>query len=175
MPSRHPAADLERAEQLVHAVLDAVGLRDGPAHTELKLTARGPAVIESHNRVGGDRINELAEIVTGVDMDTHALGGPFGLVEPLLEPPKATAGAAIRFLVPAPGRVAELVGVAAVADDPALVELEISVEPGDVVPELTWSEERVGHVMARGGTAQEAIENCERLAAAVTIRTEPMA
>lgn len=174
MPSRHPSADLERAERLVHTFLDAVGLRDGPAHTELKLTSHGPVVIESHNRVGGDRINELAELVYGIDMDTYALGGPFGLVEPLMESPKATGGAAIRFLTPAAGRVVEVSGADAVAADPALVELEVAVRTGDVVPELTWSEERVGHVIARGGSAEEAIGNCERLAAAVTIRTEPV-
>jgi hypothetical protein len=38
------------------ALLEAVGHRDGPAHTELKLTRNGPRIIESHNRQGGDRI-----------------------------------------------------------------------------------------------------------------------
>lgn len=172
MPSRHPSALLEPAEALVQAFLDAVGLREGPAHTEMKLTARGPVIIESHNRVGGDKINELAELVYGVDMDSYALGIPFGLVEPLPESPKATGGAAIRFLTPAPGRVAEVLGADAIADDPALVELEIAVAPDGTVPELTWSEDRVGHVIARGETPDDAIAHCERLLAAVRIRTE---
>jgi biotin carboxylase len=174
MPSRHPSAMLDQAEALVHAFLDAVGLREGPAHTELKLTARGPVIVESHNRVGGDKIGELAELVYGVDMDRYALGIPFGLVESLAEPPKATGGAAIRFLTPPPGRVVEVLGADAIAGDPALVELELSVAPGDTVPELTWSEDRVGHLIARGETADEAIAHCERLLAAVRIRTEPV-
>ncbi|WP_323747055.1 ATP-grasp domain-containing protein [Catenulispora pinisilvae] len=174
MPSRHPGPDVRRAEPLVFALLDAVGLRDGPAHTELKLTPRGPVVIESHNRIGGDRINELAELVYGIDMDSYALGAPFGLVPPLTEPPAPAGGAAIRFLTPAPGRVVEVSGAQAVSEDPALVELEIAVAAGALVPELTWSEDRVGHVIARGADAEQAIANCERLAAAVTIRTEPV-
>ncbi|WP_067171333.1 ATP-grasp domain-containing protein [Microtetraspora niveoalba] len=171
-PSRHPAALLREVERLVVTFLDAVGLRHGPGHTEVKLTGRGPRIVESHTRIGGDRINELTEIAYGVDMDRYALGARLGMVEPLARPPLPQAGAAIRFLTPPPGKVVEVTGADAVRADPALVELEISVEPGDEVPRLTWSEERVGHVLARGETVEEAVANCERLAAAVRIRTE---
>ena len=172
MPSRQPSLVLCQVGQLVTTFLDAVGLRHGPAHTEIKLTSRGPVVIESHNRVGGDRINEMTEIAVGVDMDRHALGARLGMIEPLQQPPRPLAGAAIRFLTPSPGRVTAVTGADAVAADPALVELEISVKPGDEVPPLTWSEDRVGHVMARGETAEDAIAHCERLLAAVRIHTE---
>lgn len=173
-PSRHPAALLRDVEELVLKFLDAIGLRHGPAHTEVKLTSRGPAIIESHNRVGGDRIHDLTEIAYGIDMDRYALGSRFGLVEPLQQTPQPVAGAAIRFFTPAPGRVTEVTGAEAIADDPALFDLVISVEPGDEVRPLTWSEDRVGHVVARGATAEEAIANCERLLAAVHIHTEPI-
>jgi biotin carboxylase len=173
-PSRHSSQWLPEVEQLVGTFLDAVGLRHGPAHTEVKLTSRGPKIIESHNRIGGDRINELTEVVTGVDMELHALGSRFGLVEPLQHSPKLAAGAAIRFLTPPAGKVVEVTGVDEVSADPALVELEISVKPGDEVPPLTWSEDRVGHVVARGATAEEAIANCDRLLAALHIHTEPV-
>ena len=63
-----------RSTRLVTDFLDAVGLRNGPGHTEVKLTSRGPRIVESHNRIGGDRINELAEIAYGVDMERYALG-----------------------------------------------------------------------------------------------------
>lgn len=172
MPSRHPSAVLDEVEALVIRFLDEVGLTEGPAHTEVKLTGRGPRIIESHNRVGGDRINELAEIAYGVDMDRYGIGIPFGLVEPLRQPPKPVAGAAIRFLTPAAGRVVAITGTEEVRKDPALVELEVEVALGDVVRELRWSEDRVGHVIARGETAEEAVANCERLVAAVRIETE---
>ncbi|MBT2420969.1 ATP-grasp domain-containing protein [Streptomyces sp. ISL-22] len=173
-PSRHPGPLLREVEELVMKFLDAVGLRHGPAHTEIKLTSRGPVIIESHNRVGGDRIHELTEIAYGVDLDRYALGSRFGLIEPLQRSPRPVAGAAIRFFTPPPGRVTEVTGAEAIADDPALFDLVISVEPGDEVRPLTWSEDRVGHVIARGATADEAIANAERLLAAVRIHTEPI-
>lgn len=174
VPSRHPSPLLCDVERLVLTFLDAVGLCHGPGHTEVKLTSRGPVIVESHNRVGGDRINELVETAYDVDMDRYALGSRFGLIEPLQQSPQLVAGAAIRFFTPSPGRVIEVTGAATIAEDPSLVELEISVKPGDEVRPLTWSEDRVGHVIARGATADEAIANCERLLAAVRIDTEPV-
>jgi biotin carboxylase len=161
--------------QLVTDFLDAVGLRNAPAHTEVKLTSRGPRIVESHNRIGGDRINDLAEIVYGVDMERHALGAGFDVVEPLVASPAPRGGAAIRFLTPEPGRVVEVTGVDAVRADPAFVDFQLSVGPGDVVPPLTWNEDKVAHVIACGADAAEAMANGKRLAEAIHVRTEPIA
>jgi biotin carboxylase len=174
-PSGCPPETLREVARLVTDFLDAVGLRNGPGHTEVKLTSRGPRIVESHNRIGGDRINELAEIAYGVDMERYALGAEFGLVEPLITSPEAQGGAAVRFITPEPGRVVEVTGVDDVRADPAYVDLQLEVEPGDDVPPLTWNEDKVGHVIARGATAAEAIANGRRLAAAIHVRTEPVA
>lgn len=174
-PSGCPAGTLHEVTRLLTEFLDAAGVRNGPGHTEVKLTSRGPRIVESHNRTGGDRINELAEIVYGVDMERYALGARFGVVEPLTAPPEPRGGAAVRFLTPEPGRVVEVTGVDAVRADPAFVDLRLKVEPGAEVPPLTWNEDKVGHVIARGATAAEAIAHARRLAAAIHVRTEPVA
>ncbi|MFF3322401.1 ATP-grasp domain-containing protein [Streptomyces sp. NPDC002889] len=174
-PSGCSTETLGEVTRLVADFLDAVGLRNGPGHTEVKLTSRGPRIVESHNRIGGDRINELAEIAYGVDMERYALGARFGVVEPLTTSPEPRGGAAVRFLAPEPGRVVEVSGVDAVLADPAFVDLQLGVEPGDEVPPLTWNEDKVGHVIARGATATEAIAHGRRLAAAIHVRTEPVA
>ena len=174
-PSGCSAETLREVRQLVTAFLDAVGLHNGPGHTEVKLTSRGPRIVESHNRIGGGRINELTEVAYGVDMERYALGAGFGVVEPLSTSPEPRGGAAVRFLTPEPGCVVEVTGVAAVRADPAFVDLQLAVEPGDEVPPLVWNEDKVGHVIARGATASEAIAHGKRLAAAIRVRTEPIA
>ena len=90
--------------------------------------------------------------------------------------PKPRGGAAVRFLTPEPGRVVEVTGLdaGAVRADPAFVDLQLEVGPGDEVPPLTWNEDKVGHVIARGATATEAIAHGRRLAAAIHVRTEPV-
>jgi biotin carboxylase len=174
-PSGCSAETLREVTRLVTDFLDAVGLRNDPAHTEVKLTSRGPRIVESHNRIGGDRINELTEVAYGVDMERYALGAGLGVVEPLATSPEPRGGAAIRFITPEPGRVVEVTGVDAVRADPACVDLQFKVGPGDEVPPLTWNEDKVAHVIARGATAAEAIAHGRRLAAAIHVRTEPVA
>jgi L-amino acid ligase C-terminal domain 2 len=66
-------------------------------------------------------------------------------------------------------------GLDAVRADPSYVDLRLNVGPGDVVPPLTWNEDKVGHVVAHGATAAEAIANAGRLAAAIHVRTEAVA
>jgi biotin carboxylase len=174
-PSDCSPETLDEVRRLVTDFLDAVGLRNGAAHTEVKLTSRGPRIVESHNRIGGDRINDLTEIAYGVDMERYALGAGFDVVEPLTAAPRPRGGAAIRFLTPEPGRIVEVTGLDAVRADPAYVDLQLKVGPGDDVPPLTWNEDKVGHILARGATRTEAVAYARRLAAAVDIRTEPLA
>lgn len=171
-PSCCPDETLREIKRLVPDFLDAMGLRNGPAHTEIRLTSRGPRIIESHNRIGGYAINEMVEVAYGIDMERYALGIPFGLVEPLTESPEPRSGAALQALTPEPGRVVEVTGVDAVRADPAFVGLHLKVRPGDVVPPLTWNEDIGGYIVARGADATEAIAHSRRLAEAIHVRTE---
>ncbi|RLK53900.1 ATP-grasp domain-containing protein [Actinokineospora cianjurensis] len=47
-----------------HQVL---GIEDGITHTEVRLTARGPVIIEVNGRLGGDLIPFLGQVATGVE------------------------------------------------------------------------------------------------------------
>ncbi len=87
-----------------------MGLRDGVSHTELRLTSRGPRVIESHDRVSGGRVMDLVEAVYGIDLERHAVGWPFRLVPELPWRPAARGAAATRFLTAEPGTVVAIEG-----------------------------------------------------------------
>ena len=173
-PSALPAETQREINELVTDFLDAVGLRNGPAHTEVKLTSHGPRIVESHNRIGGYAINEMIEVVYGIDMERYALASGFDLVEPLAASPEPRCGVALRALLPKPGRVVDVTGLEAVREDPAFVHVTVQVEPGHVVAPLTWNQDIGGFIVARGADAAEAIANCERLVDAVHIRTEPV-
>jgi len=173
-PSGQPGETLREATRLVTDLLDAVGLYNGPAHTEVKLTSRGPRIVESHNRIGGGGINDMTEAVYGVDMERYALGAGLGVLEPLTASPEPRGAAAHAAIMPEPGRVVEVTGVDAVRADPAFVDLNVRVKPGDVVRPLTWNEDISGWVIARGDTTADAVANGRRLAAAIHVRTEPI-
>lgn len=52
----------------VRSVLDALGFHNSASHTELIFTADGPRIVETHTRVGGDKIVDLVRLTTGIDL-----------------------------------------------------------------------------------------------------------
>lgn len=161
--------------EIIHTVtsfLNIVGLKDGPSHTELKLTSKGVKIIESHNRRGGDRINELVQIAYGIDMESMAFGWQFGMVDKLENSPSVRAGAAIGFFVPKPGIVTEILGYEEARNKQGVKSLMLKVKVGDLVPTIRSSHDRVGYVITEGRDASEAIEICENTLKSINIVTQ---
>ena len=170
VPAEVNDATWQQAAGLTTDLLDAVGLTEGPTHTEIKLTDRGPRIVESHNRTGGDFIPDLVKLVYGVDLPRLAVGVPLDAVtgDPVVQ--AANGGAAVRFILAEPGTVTRV--ELATTLDPA-VTVALTAEPGTVVPPLTWSVDRVcGHVIATGRTAAEAVARCNQAVAQVSVTTE---
>ncbi len=84
-------------EECVLRGLDAVGYDFGPAHTELRLTARGPVIVEINPRLAGGMIPELVRLATGIDLIDAYLRALIGEM-PTLSPSHHRL-ASIRFLV----------------------------------------------------------------------------
>lgn len=172
-----PLADdqLDRIRELTTRLLDAVGLEDGPSHTEIILTDEGPRIVESHTRRGGDHINGLVRMVYGVDMEeaTYRLVGHGEPLDGHLHP--ARGAAAIRFLTASPGVVTSVTGVDAARAVDGVEEVSVSVEAGSVVPELRWSDDRCGHVIVRADDADTAVRLARKVAGQIAITTEPAA
>lgn len=168
-PSGLPPSVLDEIDALVRAFLDAVGLIEGPAHTEVRITARGPRVIESHNRIGGDKISELLQRVYGLDLLSLSAGGPLGLLPPPPGSPVAQGGAAIRFLIPPEGTVRNIV-VPDTGGTTAEIHLKVAV--GDEVRPGLTTDDRAGYVIAGGVDAADAAAVCADLAARVLIETD---
>jgi biotin carboxylase len=148
---------------MVTDFLDAVGIADGPAHTELRVGPRGPTVIESQNRAGGDRIRDLVQAVYGVDLMTYAVGWPFGLVSELPERPEPAGGACIRFLHAEPGRVTSVDGFAELRTRPDVIAAESLVGIGDEVRPLRDNFDRLGLVAVTGPDTGAAVSLCDKL------------
>lgn len=60
LPSTRSAAEKEAIVAAADMAHEALGLRFGASHTEIKLTADGPRIIEVNGRVGGGQIEMLA-------------------------------------------------------------------------------------------------------------------
>jgi biotin carboxylase len=168
MPSTLPDATRSAVVALVREFLAVIGLIDGPSHTEVKLTTGGPRIIESHNRIGGDKIRELVRLAYGIDLVALTVGAPFGLLEPPRRDPEPVGGAAIRFLTPEPG-VVEAITLPAELPHDAKISLDVQV--GDEVVPVRRSQDRAGYVLAGGADAADAALRCAQLLAGVSIET----
>lgn len=100
---------LPALHQLTADVLDAVGLKDGPSHSEFVLTAAGPRLLETHNRLSGNGIPELVRRATGWDPARLFMTVPLGIETLPSTAPEPLRGAAIRFLAAAPGTVTAVI------------------------------------------------------------------
>ena len=146
----HPGAvaDGERIGAVAVSALGALGLGFGPAHTEIRLSARGPVVIEVNPRLAGGRIPTLVRLARGLDLVGATVDAVVGASSPPLAP--GPGYASIRFLVASgAGRVRRTGGVAAAAV-PGVVDVGIAARPGQRVGGTGSFLDRVGHVITAG-------------------------
>ncbi|MFE7271047.1 ATP-grasp domain-containing protein [Streptomyces sp. NPDC057623] len=155
----------------VFACLDAVDLKEGPGHTELVLTDRGPRVVETHARPGGDGIVELVRLATGVDVQQLTFDWLSGRPLDLKLPQDASGAAATWFLTPPPGTVTERGGVREALSEEGVTEAYLTASQGDVIAELRSSSDRAGAVIAVGDTPDEALHRARRAVGRLIVRT----
>jgi biotin carboxylase len=158
LPARLSEDVWEQVRACVSRFLDLMGFRDGVCHTEIKLSTRGPRIIEGHNRNGGDAIADLVRGAYGVDFFELAIGWPFGLVDELPDRPVAHAGASSRFIVGEPGRVESIEGVEAARAQDGVLAVVISAKPGDTVRPVRDNWDRLGLVAVTGVDTSAAIQ-----------------
>ncbi|MGW5049584.1 ATP-grasp domain-containing protein [Actinokineospora sp. NPDC004072] len=118
-------ADAELLDTVARAHRE-LGVENGMTHTEVRLTARGPVIIEVNGRLGGDLIPYLGKLATGIDPGEVLVDVATGN-RPDTAPTRA-AVAGIRFGYPETDCVVRSVRVPRSA--PGLVAAAPMVDPG---------------------------------------------
>lgn len=124
----------QQVEDLTSRALRALGVTCGLTHTEVKLTPRGPRIIEVNGRIGG-YINELYGRILGTDLvrlaADLACGQPYQL-------PAPAAGAVLfqYYNQPPQGAttLAAVTGTSTVRSHPAISSYSQFVTPGQALP-----------------------------------------
>lgn len=161
-PSCYSKEDVETLKSAAVAGVKALGVNNCACHAEAKLMNGKAYLMEIGARLGGDFIStELTHLSTGIDMVAAAINVALG-IEPDLSVKEEPKGACIRYFCPKPGRLIS-VSNTEVLDDPHVYKKEIYVHEGDIIPEVTSSLSRSGHVIVIEKTPQKAIELAERL------------
>lgn len=161
-PSCFSAADVETLKTAAVAGVKALGVNNCACHAEAKLMDGKAYLMEIGARLGGDFIStELTHLSTGVDMVAAAINVALG-VEPDLNPKKEPKGVCIRYFCPTPGKLVSISNTEILAD-PRVYLWEIYHKVGDVIPEVTSSLCRSGHVIVTEENAHKAILLADKL------------
>ncbi|MEV8100940.1 ATP-grasp domain-containing protein [Streptomyces sp. NPDC088135] len=157
------------------AAIAALGITTGIQHVELRLTDRGPRIIEVNARIGGDLIGRLVSLATGLDLARIAADLACGTA-PNLAPTRHQA-AAIRILYPdATGTLTHRSIDARFAHTADwLEEVRWLREPGDravLPPDGDLDTARIGHILVTAPTAEDAQERLRLATDHVTVTVD---
>jgi biotin carboxylase len=100
IPATLGPAQASAVLELAGQTLEALGFAIGCAHTEIKLTAEGPRVIEVNGRIGGG-VPDMLRLLSGVEIVRLAMRAALGLPAEHSEPPPRDA-VAYRFFYQPP-------------------------------------------------------------------------
>lgn len=169
-PSCFSATDVETLKAAAVAGVRALGVNNYACHAEAKLMNGKAYLMEVGARLGGDFIStELTHLSTGIDMVAAAIDVALG-VEPDLSAKEEPKGVCIRYFCPKPGKLVSISNTE-VLNNPHVYLWEIYPKEGDVIPAVTSSLCRSGHVIVTEKTPQKAIELAERLIESVKFET----
>ena len=175
-PSVH---DVEPVVAVARAAVEALGIRNGPSYTQLRLASGGPVVMEVAARLGGGHDAELCFAATGVDLNGLAVAAALGerpsdgLLPGESAPGRRPAGGAcVMFLVPPAGRLVSVEGVDEAEAVPGVEWVRVYRRPGHVFGPFRRGSDRAGAVLATGADRGEALERARRAADAVRFRVD---
>ena len=159
-PSRLAYADIVKIRDLACRAVKAIGISNGPAHVEIKITENGPKMIELGARMGGDCItSHLVPLSTGIDMVKATIELACGKKPDII--PTIQKGSAIRFIETGCGVIDHYENLEAVRNISEVKEISLLRNPGDSVGTITNSVDRAGYVVAQAETADLAARICE--------------
>lgn len=160
-PSTLSEETKQRIASVAVAANRAIGIRNGPSHTEIRVTNDGPKIVELGARLGGDCIaTHLVPLSTGVDMVECCIRIALG-EKPNLEA-KWEKGAAIRYLDNKIGTICAINGIDDAESVPGIVQVSIVHNTGEYIEQVKCSNDRLGFVIAKADTAAMAVATCEK-------------
>ena len=160
-PSGHTEEIKKQIAKVAIAANHAIGISNGPSHTEIKITKDGPKVVELGARLGGDNITTyLTPLSTGVDMVESCIRIALGETADLK--PKFHKASAIRYFRVEQGFIRDIRGLEEARKIPGVKQIYVVHGIGEKMNGIKSSGDRSGFVIAQADTAEVAVEICEK-------------
>ncbi|MER7518609.1 ATP-grasp domain-containing protein [Streptomyces sp. NPDC126499] len=182
VPAGLTPQDEARVRAFVGDMLDAIGVRRGGTHTEIKLAEDGQLrVVETHLRPPGDDTPDLVQDALGVDMIALLVDQTLG--RPALARLRSgeafdgtgAGAAAIWYALPSfPGRITAITGLDKARAVEHVVAAASVAETGAVITEVRDSWCRLASVRAKAATVDSALAAARQGAELIEAQVEPV-
>ena len=150
--------------EAARAAAEALGVRDGPTYTQIRVGADGSRVVELAARLGGGHDAELTEAASGVKLNDLALDFALGKKACVSETQSLHGGGCVLFLIAPEGVLHAVEGREAAHAVEGVLDVRIYREPGFRVGPLRRGADRAGAVIAVGETRDDALARARRAA-----------
>ncbi|OHD73095.1 MAG: hypothetical protein A2177_13080 [Spirochaetes bacterium RBG_13_68_11] len=168
-----PAADRTSVERVFRDGIRALGIDNGAAKGDIKLTSRGPMVGEIAARLSGGYMSGWTfPLASGVEVTEAALRVAAGL-EPGDLSPKRRWTSAERAFISIPGIVRSVEGVEEGKSTIGVREIFVLTGTGRRTVFPTSNVEKAGNVISCSESRETAIAAAEAAAARILVRLEP--
>lgn len=170
-PTQLDEVTAENIREVAKAANKAIGIENGPSHTEIIVTVEGPKIVELGARLGGDCITtHLVPLSTGVDMVECCIKIALG-EKPDIDN-RFNKGSAIRYFEQHAGVIKSINGLERAMRISGVKDIQIVHGVGDIVTEIENSSARMGFVIAQSECADLAISSCMEAISRITITIE---
>lgn len=159
-PSSLPNNIIKSIKELTKKATKAIGVEEGPAHTEIKVTKEGPKIVEIGARLGGDNITtHLVLYSTGINMVKNTI--KIALGEQVNINKEIDMCSAIKYKDCPEGIIKEISGINEAKKVSGVKDIEIVHDIGEKSKEIQSSNDRVAYVISQGKTLDDAINSCD--------------
>jgi biotin carboxylase len=168
-----PEATSRSVEEVFRDGVRALGIDNGAAKGDIKLTSRGPMVGEIAARLSGGYMSGWTfPLASGVEVTEAALRVAAGL-EPGDLAPKRHWTSAERAFISLPGVVRSVEGVEEARSIDGVHDMFVLAAPGRRVVFPASNVEKAGNVIAAHESREQAVQAAETAAARILVRLEP--
>lgn len=167
-PTQLDADTAEKIREVAKAANKAIGIENGPSHTEIIVTEEGPKIVELGARLGGDCITtHLVPLSTGVDMVECCIKIALGEKPDIT--PKWNKGSAIRYFQQYSGVIVGFSGIDKAKNVTDVKQISIVHGVGERITDVIDSGSRIGFVISQSKDANRAIAAAEKAIRTVNI------
>jgi phosphoribosylaminoimidazole carboxylase (NCAIR synthetase) len=171
VPARLDRSTSDRILAEASKAVQAVGIRNGLSHTEVKVRPDGSCVtIEIAARIAGGRIGVLVDLALGVNLHEAGIGVALG--HPVTITRRCNGCAAVRsFLTPSAGRLVDVRNLPTVGEDVHFVALSRPIGSLVAGPQSNWG--RVGQFIVMGTDEVNVNRRADEVLRRIEVLVEP--